>query len=128
MCVNVVLCRCYFCSFVKMGVTLIKYIPQVHMNHARQSTEGWAIDNVLLDLAGGLLSVAQLLISCQVLNDWKAVTGACGLWLRVGVFGSDAPGCCQQFESISPHQVAPDPYSMGVGFLLRSQQILLASH
>jgi cystinosin len=59
-----------------MGVTLVKYIPQVAMNHSRQSTEGWSIDNVLLDLSGGLLSVAQVLVSCQVLSDWKAVTGA----------------------------------------------------
>jgi cystinosin len=66
---------CYFCSFIKMGVTLVKYIPQVAMNHSRQSTQGWSVDNVLLDLAGGLLSVTQVLISCQVLNNWVAVTG-----------------------------------------------------
>jgi hypothetical protein len=51
------------------------YIPQIAMNHSRQSTEGWSIDNVLLDLSGGVLSLAQLLIACQVLNDWQAVTG-----------------------------------------------------
>lgn len=70
-------CRCYYCSFIKLGVTLVKYIPQIAMNHSRQSTEGWSIDNVLLDLSGGVLSVAQLLIACQVLNDWQAVTGEC---------------------------------------------------
>lgn len=75
-----------------MGVTLVKYIPQVHMNHSRQSTEGWSIDNVLLDLSGGLLSVAQLLVSCQVLNDWKAVTGGCttGRVIKQGA-GIDVP-------------------------------------
>lgn len=66
---------CYFCSFIKMGVTLIKYVPQVHLNALNQSTEGWSIDNVLLDLSGGLLSVGQLLVSCDVLQDWTAVTG-----------------------------------------------------
>lgn len=66
---------CYYCSFVKMGVTLVKYIPQVHLNHIRRSTEGWAIDNVLLDMGGGLLSTAQLLTNCYVLADWTAVTG-----------------------------------------------------
>lgn len=77
--------RCYFCSFIKMAVTLVKYIPQVALNHSRQSTEGWSIDNVLLDLSGGLLSVAQVLISCQVLSDWKAVTGGC--WLNINQAG-----------------------------------------
>ncbi|KAF6260869.1 PQ loop repeat-domain-containing protein [Scenedesmus sp. NREL 46B-D3] len=66
---------CYMCSFVKMGVTLVKYIPQVHLNNARQSTEGWSIDNVLLDLGGGLLSTAQLLVTCQVLHDYSPVLG-----------------------------------------------------
>jgi hypothetical protein len=61
-----------------MGVTLIKYVPQVHLNALNQSTEGWSIDNVLLDLSGGLLSVGQLLVSCDVLQDWTAVTG--GWW------------------------------------------------
>ncbi|KAF8065882.1 cystinosin [Scenedesmus sp. PABB004] len=66
---------CYFCSLIKMAVTLVKYIPQVHLNRTRRSTEGWSIDNVTLDLAGGLLSTGQLLVSCRVLNDWSAVAG-----------------------------------------------------
>lgn len=66
---------CYLCSFIKMGVSLCKYVPQVHLNHSRQSTEGWSIDNVLLDFAGGALSLAQLLVTCEVLHDWSAVTG-----------------------------------------------------
>lgn len=41
---------CYYCSFVKMGVTLVKCIPQVIMNFSRQSTVGWSLDNVLLDI------------------------------------------------------------------------------
>jgi cystinosin len=54
------------------------------MNHNRQSTEGWSIDNVLLDLSGGVLSVAQVLVSCRVLNDWTSVTGDCGWCVRWG--------------------------------------------
>jgi hypothetical protein len=48
---------------------------QVHMNNTRQSTEGWSIDNVLLDLGGGLLSTGQLLVTCQVLHDFSPVLG-----------------------------------------------------
>lgn len=45
------------------------------MNNTRQSTEGWSIDNVLLDLGGGLLSTGQLLVTCQVLHDYSPVLG-----------------------------------------------------
>ncbi|KAI0230248.1 Cystinosin [Lamellibrachia satsuma] len=44
----------YF-SYIKLGITLIKYIPQAMMNFRRKSTEGWSIGNVLLDFTGGIL-------------------------------------------------------------------------
>lgn len=52
----------YFFSYVKLAVTLIKYIPQAWMNYRRQSTVGWSIGNVLLDFTGGILSIAQMFI------------------------------------------------------------------
>ena len=36
------------------------------MNYKRKSTVGWNIHNVLLDLMGGGLSIAQLMIDCAV--------------------------------------------------------------
>uniref|UniRef100_A0A383VDK0 Cystinosin n=1 Tax=Tetradesmus obliquus TaxID=3088 RepID=A0A383VDK0_TETOB len=65
----------YYCSYVKMGVTLIKFVPQVQMNAARRSTAGWSLDNVLLDLGGGILSIGQLLLSCLTLEEWSLITG-----------------------------------------------------
>ncbi|WIA42831.1 hypothetical protein OEZ86_008759 [Tetradesmus obliquus] len=65
----------YYCSYVKMGVTLIKFVPQVQMNAARRSTAGWSLDNVLLDLGGGILSIGQLLLSCLTLDEWSLITG-----------------------------------------------------
>ncbi|KAL7549504.1 hypothetical protein ACHAWF_012771 [Thalassiosira exigua] len=50
----------YFLSFVKVGVSVVKYVPQVMLNYRRKSTAGWQIWNILLDFAGGTLSVAQL--------------------------------------------------------------------
>jgi hypothetical protein len=41
-------------------MTLVKYTPQVLHNHRRRSTEGWNLTNVLLDLGGGVLSMAQV--------------------------------------------------------------------
>ena len=56
----------YFLSMVKIGITLLKYIPQAHFNYQRQSTRGWSIGNVLLDLLGGTFSLAQMFI-----NAWN---------------------------------------------------------
>lgn len=65
----------YFLSFVKLGISLVKYIPQVVLNHRRKSTQGWNIWNVLLDFEGGSLSLAQLLMDSGVTKDWTPVTG-----------------------------------------------------
>ena len=52
----------YYCSYVKLAVTLVKYVPQAYMNYARQSTVGFSIGGVLLDMTGGLLSILQMLL------------------------------------------------------------------
>lgn len=52
----------YGLSYIKLILTIIKYIPQAWMNWKRRSTTGWSITNVLLDFFGGLFSIAQLLI------------------------------------------------------------------
>lgn len=50
----------YFLSFVKVGVSIVKYIPQVVLNYRRKSTSGWQIWNILLGFSGGTLSIVQL--------------------------------------------------------------------
>jgi cystinosin len=65
----------YFLSFVKIAVSLLKYIPQALLNYQRKSTVGWSIENILLDFSGGVLSLAQLLIDCARNNNWTIITG-----------------------------------------------------
>lgn len=65
----------YTVSYVKLGVTLIKYMPQAVINHRRGTTDGFNMHNVLLDFTGGSLSVAQLILDCWVLDDWSGITG-----------------------------------------------------
>ncbi|KDO35315.1 hypothetical protein SPRG_00164 [Saprolegnia parasitica CBS 223.65] len=65
----------YLLSYIKLAVSLVKYIPQVYLNYKRQLTIGWTIWNVLLDFSGGLLSVLQLVMTSSVTHDWTAVTG-----------------------------------------------------
>ncbi|KAG5176753.1 putative lysosomal cystine transporter family [Tribonema minus] len=62
-------------SFVKLAVTLVKYIPQAALNARRRSTQGWSIYNVLLDFTGGLLSLLQLLLDCGNTRDWSGIVG-----------------------------------------------------
>ena len=65
----------YLLSFVKIGISLIKYIPQVVLNIQRKSTVGWSIWNILLDFTGGCLSIMQLVLDCADMKDFSGITG-----------------------------------------------------
>lgn len=65
----------YALSYVKLGITLCKYLPQVVLNATRRSTDGWSMDNVALDFLGGSLSLGQLVIDASSTRDWSKVTG-----------------------------------------------------
>lgn len=65
----------YYFSYVKLGVTLTKYIPQVVYNYKRKSTVGWSIGTVLLDFIGGLFSIGQMFIIAYNFNDWYSIVG-----------------------------------------------------
>ncbi|KAF8069705.1 cystinosin [Scenedesmus sp. PABB004] len=60
---------------IKVTMTLVKYTPQAVMNATRRSTEGWSIGNVLLDLAGGLLSFGQVGLNALARGDATVITG-----------------------------------------------------
>lgn len=68
---NVVL----YLSYVKLGITLIKYSPQAYMNYRRQATTGWSIHNILLDFIGGLFSIAQMFLISYNYDDWISIFG-----------------------------------------------------
>ncbi|KAI9916745.1 hypothetical protein PsorP6_016770 [Peronosclerospora sorghi] len=65
----------YLLSYVKLVTTLVKCLPQIALNYQRKSTVGWTIWNVLLDTAGGLLSIGQQVLDAAATNDWTAMTG-----------------------------------------------------
>ncbi|KYO33783.1 cystinosin [Alligator mississippiensis] len=65
----------FFFSYVKLGVTLIKYFPQAYLNFRRQSTEGWSIGNVLLDFIGGSFSLLQMFLQSYNNEEWKLIFG-----------------------------------------------------
>lgn len=62
-------------GYVKLVVTVVKYVPQAWANYRRQSTRGWSIDQILLDFVGGVLSIAQLVIDSSLQDDWSGIWG-----------------------------------------------------
>ena len=56
-------------------MTVVKYMPQVWTNYKRKSTVGWSIGQILLDVAGGILSIAQLVIDSSLQGDWSGILG-----------------------------------------------------
>lgn len=65
----------YYFSYIKLAVTLIKYVPQAYMNYRKQSTEGWSIGNVLLDFTGGILSILQMILQSYNNDEWRLIFG-----------------------------------------------------
>ncbi|PGH23246.1 hypothetical protein AJ80_02662 [Polytolypa hystricis UAMH7299] len=65
----------YAISYVKLVVTIVKYIPQAWVNYKRKSTVGWSIAQILLDFTGGILSILQLVLDSAYQDDWSGITG-----------------------------------------------------
>jgi cystinosin len=53
----------------------MKYIPQALLNYNRKTTVGWNITGNFMDLEGSILSILQLILDCNDLNDWGGITG-----------------------------------------------------
>lgn len=67
--------KLYAMSYIKVVITVVKYVPQAWLNYKRKSTTGWDIRQILLDLTGGFLSLAQLVLDSSFEADWSGVTG-----------------------------------------------------
>ncbi|XP_070563030.1 cystinosin-like isoform X2 [Ptychodera flava] len=63
-----------YISYIKLGVTL-RYIPQMYLNCKLKSTAGWSVGSVLYDLAGGILSLLQMLLIAYNYDDWGSIVG-----------------------------------------------------
>ncbi|KAJ6657333.1 hypothetical protein lerEdw1_002700 [Lerista edwardsae] len=65
----------FYFSYIKLGVTLVKYFPQAYMNFRRKSTKGWSIGNVLLDFTGGTFSLLQMFLQSYNNDEWQLFFG-----------------------------------------------------
>jgi cystinosin len=62
---------------LKVLLTITKYIPQASSHFRERSTFGFSITQVLLDIAGGIFSLAQLLLDSSGSGDgWSSVAMA----------------------------------------------------
>ena len=76
-------------SWVKLAATLVKYAPQVVLNCRRKATTGFHVLGITLDLAGSVLSLAQLGLDCVLVGSFSLVVGdpaKFGLGLLTAVF------------------------------------------
>ncbi|KXS10472.1 PQ-loop-domain-containing protein [Gonapodya prolifera JEL478] len=66
----------YYLSYVKLATVVVKYVPQAVLNWQRQSTIGWSIESVLLDISGGILSFGQLGVDAiKTGTGWSGILG-----------------------------------------------------
>ncbi|XP_015116303.1 cystinosin homolog isoform X5 [Diachasma alloeum] len=65
----------YICGYIKLAITLIKYVPQAYFNYQRKSTVGWSIGNIFLDFTGGVLSMLQMILNAYNYDDWHSIFG-----------------------------------------------------
>uniref|UniRef100_A0A336LCR6 Cystinosin homolog n=1 Tax=Culicoides sonorensis TaxID=179676 RepID=A0A336LCR6_CULSO len=65
----------YTLSYIKLAITLLKYVPQAFLNYRRKSTAGWSIGNIILDFTGGILSMLQMILNAYNYNDWVSIFG-----------------------------------------------------
>lgn len=65
----------YVLSYMKLVMTVLKYIPQAYLNYLRKSTTGWSVFNVILDFSGGVFSISQILLDSFLSGHWAGILG-----------------------------------------------------
>ena len=65
----------FILSYMKLFITLTKFVPQVMTNYRHKSTKGWSVGNILLDLSGGLARLLQMVLVADNSQDWTSLTG-----------------------------------------------------
>ncbi|KAI3713259.1 hypothetical protein L1987_71833 [Smallanthus sonchifolius] len=65
-------------NMLQVSMTVIKYIPQAIMNSKWKSTIGFRMDNILLDLLGGLTNYGQMAVQSIDQHSWVNFYGNIG--------------------------------------------------
>eukprot|EP00121_Abeoforma_whisleri_P016558 Awhi_evm1s15189 len=62
-------------SYVKLVLTLWKYLPQLWLNRVRRSTVGFSVGTQIFDITGAIVSIIQMFIDAVNCGDWSCFTG-----------------------------------------------------
>ncbi|KRZ54141.1 Cystinosin -like protein, partial [Trichinella nativa] len=62
-------------SYVKLAISILKYIPQAVLNYRRKNTEGFSIGSIFLDFTGGVGSMFQMIVFAYNTDDWSQLFG-----------------------------------------------------
>ncbi|KXJ81474.1 hypothetical protein RP20_CCG019406 [Aedes albopictus] len=109
----------YILSYIKLSTTLVKYFPQAYMNFKRKSTEGFSILNRLLDIAGGLLGIVQM-----VINAWNFGGSLMKLLINIASNYSVCLSISDDWQSIWG-----DPVKFGLGlFSILFDVVFIVQH
>jgi len=80
-------------SYIKIGISLVKYAPQAFMNWRRKSTAGYSPINICLDFSGSTFLVLQLVLLAINRNDiWSMIGNPAKFgvgfasWIFTGIF------------------------------------------
>jgi cystinosin len=58
-------------GYYKLLSSLLKYIPQLLWNRKRESTQGWSVCSVFMDLTGGIFSVLEIILELVFIYHFK---------------------------------------------------------
>lgn len=62
-------------SLAKVLISLVKWLPQAVLNYRMKKIDGFSINQIILDLVGGVLSLVQLGIDSALEGSWEGVKG-----------------------------------------------------
>ncbi|KRX91727.1 Cystinosin -like protein [Trichinella pseudospiralis] len=62
-------------SYVKLAISILKYIPQAVLNYRRKNTEGFSIGSIFLDFTGGVGSMFQMIVFAYNTDEWSQLFG-----------------------------------------------------
>jgi len=62
-------------SLAKVLISLVKWMPQAILNYRTKKIDGFSMNQIILDLIGGTLSLLQLGIDSALEGSWDGVKG-----------------------------------------------------
>lgn len=99
-------------GYIKVMMSVSKYIPQLIYNHQRKSTKGWAINSTILDVVGGVSSLGQLFLDGYINDDLSSIWGNTSkLMLALVTIGFDMIFLLQHYV-IFPKYFKPEMISL----------------